>query len=480
MIKAIELENFQSHEDTRLEFSSGFNVITGPSDQGKSAIVRALRWVLYNEPLGDDYIRSGNKSCRVTVELENGFKIVRRRTPSKNGYIIIDTQGEKQVFERIGRDVPQKITKLHQMPKIELDTDYETTINLDYQLDGAFLLNQTGSIRAKALGRLLDIHLVDSASRETNKDIRQYQQEEKRLTTEIDECDKELKEFSDLPKLSQQITEEKKLLHEIKETKTKLEQVTLLYQDWKSIKQEQESLRELLAQLDDLKQIKKLLVDSQQQMDQLTNLKEIKGELDKTTQRLKLGKEYLAHFKNLTQVINLVPKIEATAKDLINLKQVEGNYQQATLELKNNIKLLDKLKNTKEVKKELNLALDLRDNLDKLQKLEMDLNNYQIKIKEVTNFLTLFPTAKQQERLLNNLKKYTQRLEQAMDFKRQNKKLNQGLEEVVADLKNVSQRRERLLMQYSDLLKEKGECPTCFSNVDQKLIKQIINNYREE
>lgn len=55
-IKSIEIENFQSHKYSKLDFSERLNVIVGPSDNGKSAIIRALKWVLFNEPKGTDFI----------------------------------------------------------------------------------------------------------------------------------------------------------------------------------------------------------------------------------------------------------------------------------------------------------------------------------------------------------------------------------------------------------------------------------------
>jgi exonuclease SbcC len=58
-IKKLSLRNFQSHRETDLEFSPGLNIIVGPSDQGKSAIIRALRWLFYNEPRGTGFIRVG-------------------------------------------------------------------------------------------------------------------------------------------------------------------------------------------------------------------------------------------------------------------------------------------------------------------------------------------------------------------------------------------------------------------------------------
>lgn len=101
-IKRIRIENFQSHKDTELSFSDGLNVIVGPSDQGKSAIIRAIKWVLYNEPRGTDFIRQGTNSARVTLELSNGYVITRERAPNKNRYTLKDPDGNVSVFEGFG------------------------------------------------------------------------------------------------------------------------------------------------------------------------------------------------------------------------------------------------------------------------------------------------------------------------------------------------------------------------------------------
>ena len=72
-IRRLVIDNFQSHEHTEVEFGSGLNVVVGPSDFGKSALVRALRWVLYNEPRGANFIRAGTKVCQVKVKWMMGL-----------------------------------------------------------------------------------------------------------------------------------------------------------------------------------------------------------------------------------------------------------------------------------------------------------------------------------------------------------------------------------------------------------------------
>ena len=67
----LSAKNFQSWRDFSLPMT-GFTVIIGPSDRGKSAIIRALRGVLRNQ-VGANHITYGEKD--VSVSLENDFKI---------------------------------------------------------------------------------------------------------------------------------------------------------------------------------------------------------------------------------------------------------------------------------------------------------------------------------------------------------------------------------------------------------------------
>jgi len=60
VVEKITIKNFQSHEETELQFSSGVNVIVGSSDSGKSAILRALKWVVQNKPSGTAFFTEGS------------------------------------------------------------------------------------------------------------------------------------------------------------------------------------------------------------------------------------------------------------------------------------------------------------------------------------------------------------------------------------------------------------------------------------
>lgn len=63
-VKSIDIENFQSHENTHIDFDMGLNIIIGESNNGKSSILRAMDWVVDNQPLGTDFIMTGKSTVK--------------------------------------------------------------------------------------------------------------------------------------------------------------------------------------------------------------------------------------------------------------------------------------------------------------------------------------------------------------------------------------------------------------------------------
>jgi chromosome segregation ATPase len=75
-IREVILENFMSHEYSRITLSPGLNVITGPNGAGKSSILLGVAVALgqtYTDRAGklSDLIRRGEKAARLTVVFDN-------------------------------------------------------------------------------------------------------------------------------------------------------------------------------------------------------------------------------------------------------------------------------------------------------------------------------------------------------------------------------------------------------------------------
>ncbi|MCS7145780.1 MAG: AAA family ATPase [Nitrososphaerota archaeon] len=86
-IREVILENFMSHEYSRIRFDPGLNVITGPNGSGKSSILLGVSVAMgqtYTERGHrlSDLIRRGKEAARLTVVLDNSQVDGERPVPS--------------------------------------------------------------------------------------------------------------------------------------------------------------------------------------------------------------------------------------------------------------------------------------------------------------------------------------------------------------------------------------------------------------
>jgi exonuclease SbcC len=172
ILNSIHIKGFQSHVDTTLNFHSGLNVIVGPSDNGKSASLRALWWLLYNEPSGTEFFNDGTKTQSVEADFMSA-RIKRSRTKTNAGTYTITKPGEEEVvLKGFGKKVPLKVIEAHQMPQVMV-LDSNESVNIARQRDPDFLMGVTPSVRVGLLNVLAGVNVADEASKlalqETNK-----------------------------------------------------------------------------------------------------------------------------------------------------------------------------------------------------------------------------------------------------------------------------------------------------------------------
>ena len=74
-ISKIELENIKSHAATTIEFSRGTTAITGENGAGKTTIIEAIAWALFDQLdyKKEDFVRRGAKKGTVRVTFESGL-----------------------------------------------------------------------------------------------------------------------------------------------------------------------------------------------------------------------------------------------------------------------------------------------------------------------------------------------------------------------------------------------------------------------
>lgn len=174
-VKSIDIENFQSHENTHIDFDTGLNIIVGESNNGKTSILRAMDWVVDNQPLGTDFIMTGKNYCKVRITYDNDTFIERYRTLKDTGYyhvgVIKNGQETYQEYKGFTNNVPVEVMNVHQMPKISITKNIETHLNKLSQLERPFLITENTNEKAAAIGRITGTDVVDVAIKNINSDI---------------------------------------------------------------------------------------------------------------------------------------------------------------------------------------------------------------------------------------------------------------------------------------------------------------------
>lgn len=191
MIYSIDIKNFQSHAESKLEFDPGFNVIVGTSDSGKTAILRALRWVVTNKPAGTAFCSywAPKQETSVTIEVDEHV-ITRFRNTTKSGY-----RDNKTELTAINREVPEQIASVINMNEI----------NLQQQFDAPFLLDNSPGEVAQFFNKIAKLDKIDSSIKYLKGLERQNTQEVKEVNASIERDNKLLAQFIHLDSIDEKL-----------------------------------------------------------------------------------------------------------------------------------------------------------------------------------------------------------------------------------------------------------------------------------
>ncbi len=148
MIRRIVLTNFQKHAKLVIDLDPKVTCFVGPSDAGKSAVVRALYWCCLNRPGGTDFVRHGAKEASVKVYTRTR-KIERVRSGRTNEYRI-----DGRVLKAFGlSNVPVEVAAA-----LNVSED-----NFRLQLEPHFWFGDTAGQVSQKLNEVVNLSLIDHA-----------------------------------------------------------------------------------------------------------------------------------------------------------------------------------------------------------------------------------------------------------------------------------------------------------------------------
>ena len=114
---SVTLTNFKTHRDRNFEFQLGTNAICGVNGAGKTSILEAIAWTLFNyrgSYRQDDLIRNGSGSAQTRVAFVSSYdgRTYEVERCTSRGYTLFDPQlGERLNYSRIKDEVEPWLQK---------------------------------------------------------------------------------------------------------------------------------------------------------------------------------------------------------------------------------------------------------------------------------------------------------------------------------------------------------------------------------
>lgn len=460
-IKKIKLHNFQSYVDQEIEFADGYNVIIGESNQGKTSILRAIRFVAECKPAGKSMIRIGTTEATVTLTLENGTIIERFIGKRDNGYRVFYPDGT--VSEGNTRMVSE-VQQIMGWNNLQIGDKEELSINYLKQGDGWFLTSETATDKARILGALNNtdgadavIKDVDAKNMAINEDIKHENIEIANLAAEIDD-----------------VSQKRENLVAIKNIIEKAIIVEKIYDYLDKLRDYQEKCAELEA-IDNtfnMAQVEQTIAQIKNKMLRLSMVQDKIAIIDKETEAIYKYNQLL----NELQCVENVQPIVNMVKNNISRYETLCRWLNVALSEKNNIDLLEQqLSKLQSVDQ-----LDIKSITDKLQKY-IAINNALASFNTSVYKMNAADEFIQASHVVDNFgeAKYSiqTKLEKLLRLQQLRKTHEQLVEQCKIDEEklNVATEKYDLAVQDKvDFLKEHHTCPWCYSEIDDEAIEIII------
>ena len=280
----IQLTNFQAHEKTELKLRDGLVCIVGPTNVGKSSVVRAIRWLMYDSLRGVRHIRKGQDTAFVTLKLD-GVSVQRVKGKQGNRYRLNETW-----FDAVGVGTPPEVGKALQVVPVKVDKDNEVELNVSMQLNPPFLILETDSTRAKFLNVLTGGHVIDATVRETSRVARGLEDARKIIRATLEQADKDLKTFDGLAERERKVQEIKASLDILVSKQELLDKLTTHKNALMSIRQTRERVATKLSAIRignveaNLQKIN-LLINLQQWQMTITTIRQNKTQVQSSMQQ---------------------------------------------------------------------------------------------------------------------------------------------------------------------------------------------------
>lgn len=472
-IQEIHIENFQSHKKTTIQPAPNgqLTVLTGQSDSGKTAILRALKWVFYNSPANNDFIRVGVNFARVTVGFYDGTAVTRWRSRGGINRYIVDSE----TLEGFGTGVPLEVIEATGVKELVIG-DLSFNLNLSEQLDGPFLGKSiSGPARAKVLGKLAGTEEIDYAGKILGTDLYRRNQEEKRVSKELQVIEDSLKEYFYLPEMQKKIIKLEEIVSRVKLFQDKRDRLVQLKNKLQLINNSINDTQKIIKQYENIDLAALMIANAEGSKNIHEQFLRIKVRLFALNEGILQAQKVIKLTKNIETVESTLAIITDKIARRQTLAKLSEDYKVITFAIYDTSRIFENLPDLEQLTQLINKVPELVVKKAKLKEKLFQLANFN------SNISTCFQ--------IINKHKNVDEAEQVISLVNSNIQLSNSLSQLLAKLKKVEvcivQERQSLIIleqqvselegAYRDEMLSLGKCPLCGNeNINPEKLKEVV------
>lgn len=194
----LHIKHYQILTNAELTFHQGLTLITGPSNHGKSSLIKALQQLLYNQP-GTHYIQHNHTKSTIQFQKfttqdnspQQVYSITYTKDSSSNGQYDITTQDNPQ---------PQRFTKLgsSQLDHIKELTHIDKQLNYNFwqQMDKPFMLSLSNKEQFDLLQQSPHTHTLNQVQQQMTTDRKAHSKSLQDIQAQIDLIQQQNQQFT--------------------------------------------------------------------------------------------------------------------------------------------------------------------------------------------------------------------------------------------------------------------------------------------
>lgn len=245
----IEIENFQSLKDVNLSLVQGINIITGRTNQGKSAIIRAIDAAIFNNG-SDEQIKTGESSFKIRLNNQKHNLVFQRNNNVQNEKTTyIFDNGEPQ--KKVGKTQLPEVIKNFNITEVNLKNNTKIKLNFWNQNDKPFLMDKSSQ-------QLYEFFTISSCQK--------YFEVLKKMDADIKENNKQIQNINnDIDLLKANNLQKQQLLESNKDYRKTYDKINA----WK---QQNNNFIIYQQKLENFKKISIILSKKQQQLQKINNV----------------------------------------------------------------------------------------------------------------------------------------------------------------------------------------------------------------